>query len=552
MPRFLTIHRAGQVHMNRLGLTFIAVALLASFPGRASGQAPGPLDGLDAYIRAAMADWQIPGLAIIVVKDDAVVFLRGYGVRQIGSDARVDKNTVFEFSSMTKAFTATALAMLVSDGKLTWDDPVSKYVPWLEFADPFVTRHVTIRDLLSQRVAGGWGGSSENFILSSHMPREILRALPWRPRAGTPPVAGLPGAPAPLGSSPAGFRSRFEYENANYYAAGEVIAAVTGAPWEEFIRSRIFRPLGMASARTSVYDLWHKRAVAACFECGLGGHMVTLDDALVANVAVPHRMGEHGPETRPVWPFDNDPSASIYASVEDAARWLRFQTAGGSFNGTRLLDGPAFDETHAPQVSIAPETQQDLRPGAGNLWAYGLGWYLTDYHGRRASMHGGGFASYIGVLRDERIGVMVLANQFSQLRQALVFRVFDAFVGAPPRDWSGEMLEKVRRREEQARSTRATARPAAPAAAPALPLPTYGGTYAHPAFGDLLVTYENGDLVLRLGGGQIGDLVSLGDHRFRVTWRGPDHYRGVVTFAARGERPEQLTLEFPAATFTRK
>ncbi|MFN2399167.1 MAG: serine hydrolase [Gemmatimonadaceae bacterium] len=535
--------------MNRRGTAFIAITLLSIFPARAFGQARDPLDGLDAYIRKAMIDWQVPGLAITVVKNDSVLFLQSYGVREVGSDARVDENTIFEFGSTTKAFTATAIAMLVSDGKLSWDDPVSRYLPWLEFADPFVTRHVTIRDLLSHRVADGWGGSGYNFVLSDYPPREILRRLAWRPPPGTAAAAGPTGAPSPLGSSPAGFRSRFQYENPNYYAAGEIIAAVTGVSAEEFIRSRILNPLGMKSAGTNAHDVWHARAIAPCIECGVGDHRVTLTDARVANVAALHRLGDRGPETTPMFAAPVG-AGGIHGSISDAARWLLFQTGRGSIAGTRLLDARVFEQMHTPQVTVARETQQDLHAGAGNLWAYGFGWYLTDYHGRMASLHGGGFTSYIGLLRDDRVGVMVLANIPSALREALVFRVFDAVVGAPPRDWSGEFLENRRKRAEQARLRRTAPEP--PPAPPRLPLAAYAGTFTHPAFGDLFVTHENGGLVLRFGGGQIGDLVSVGGHTFRVTWRGPERYRGIVRFTARTDRPEELTLQFPAATFARK
>ena len=195
----------------RLRLALLAVALFSSLPRQSFGQTPGALDGLDAYIRDAMADWQIPGLAVAVVKDGEVVFLRGYGVRQVGTTARVDENTVFEFGAASRSFTATALAMLVSDGKLAWDDPVVKYLPWLEFADPFVTRHVTLRDLLSHRVAGGWAGTADAFVrMFAHTPREILHALAWRPSVGR-----LPGP----SRSVAEFRSRFQYESTNYFAA---------------------------------------------------------------------------------------------------------------------------------------------------------------------------------------------------------------------------------------------------------------------------------------------------------------------------------------------
>ena len=527
--------------MVKLGLAFLTAALFSALPGHSFGQAPGPLDGLDAYIRNGMSDWQVPGLTVAVVKDGEVVFLRAYGVRQVGTTARVDENTVFEFGSASRSFTATAVAMLVSDGKLAWDDPVIKYVPWLEFADPFVTRHVTLRDLLSYRVAGGWAGSADAFVgMFAHTPREILRALAWRPSVGR-----LPGP----GQSVAEFRSRFQYESTNYFAAAEVIAAVTGAPHTEFVRSRILRPLKMTSAVTGARDLWYDRAVAPCFECGVGDHTVTLDDARVANVAVRHRRGERGPETIPVFDI-GDGATGLWFSIADAARWLLFQTGGGSIDGIRLLSAPVFDETHTAQVSIAPRT--DLRPSGGTLGAFGLGWFLTDYHGRQASFHAGAGTAFTALLRDERVGVAVLTNVPNEFREALAFRVFDALIGVPPRDWSAEMLQTMRRREDQARSRVAGAPSPPPPAAVPLPLIAYVGTYSHPAFGDLSVTFENDRLVLRIDRGQVGDLVSLGDHRFRVTWRGPDHYRGVVTFAAPDKRPEQLTLQFPALTFTRK
>lgn len=533
-------------------LAVVPVALLTVFPGPVSGQT-SPLDGLDTYIRNAMADWQIPGLAIAVVKDDSVVFLHGFGVRQVGSDARVDEHTVFEFGSTTKAFTATAMAMLVSDGKLAWDDPVHSYVPWLEFADPFVTRSVTIRDLLSHRVADGWV-DAENFMLTAHTPREILRAMAWRPPPGATPLPANPepGAPAPLGSaSGVGFRARFAYNNANYYAAAEVIAAVTGARWEEFIRSRIFGPLGMATAQTSVYDVWQRRAVAPCTECGVGDHVVTLDDALIENVAVRHRNSEHGPVTTAAWPLDNNPAGGIMGSIDDAARWLRFQTAGGAFDGRRLLEARAFDETHSPQVSKGPRSGRDFGLGGGTLWAYGFGWHLTDYHGRKASFHGGGFLGFIGILHEEHLGVMVLANVPSDLREALVYRVFDAFVDVPPRDWSGELLEAARSRRARAVAARAT-RPVRPTVAAPLPLSAYVGTYSHPALGDFIVALEDGALVGRFEGGQIEDMVSLGANEFLATGRGPIPYSGAVTFTVRGTRAVELTLRFPGGRFTRK
>ncbi len=495
-----------------------------------------PLEGLDAYIRTSMADWQIPGLAVAVVKDDKVVFLRAYGTRQIGRDAPVDVHTLFPLSSITKAFTALAVAMLVDEGKLSWNDPVSKHLPWLEFADPWVTRNVTVRDLLSHRVAGGWGGSSYPFILvvGGFKPDEILRRMRY------------------LGGSGAGFRSGFVYDNANYWAAGELVAAVSGMPWQDFVRSRIFKPLGMRSAKTNV--LWDERAIARCYECGLEGHTVSLEDAPVENIAVPHRLGDAGPETWQAWGGNDSPAGGITADIDDVAKWLRFQLGKGSFESKRLLRPETFEQMHTPQISIpAGWYQEDRRPDSGNFMAYGFGWFVTDYRGRKAVMHGGGFRSYMAMLPEEDLGVAVLANLPNQFSQALIFRIFDAYLGAPERHWSKELLEKakVQRERRRAQQEKAAAeRP--PGGQPSISLSGYVGSYTHRAYGVVTVTQENDRLVLRFARVQIGDLEYWQDDKFRANWRGPYHFRNFVTFTPSPQgHANSLRLEFPAAEFTR-
>jgi CubicO group peptidase (beta-lactamase class C family) len=495
-----------------------------------------PLPDLDGYIKSSMAEWQIPGLAIAVVKDDRVVFLHAYGVRQMGREARVDAQTIFPLGSLTKAFTALAVGVLVDEGKLAWDDRVTKYLPWLEFADPWVTRNVTVRDLLSHRVAGGWGGSSYPFLFLTGFGfrhDEALRRMRY------------------LGGSGDGFRSRWEYDNANYWAAGALVAAVAGMPWQDFVRSRIFAPLGMASATTDSYALWDPKAMIPCSDCNLEGHTVSLEDARVPNISVPHRLGDDGVVTAPIYPFKHDPSGSIYANISDAAQWVRLQLGTGMFNGQQLLRPGTFAEMHTAQVSMPADAV--LQSVGGNLRAYGFGWDVTNYRGKKMVMHGGGFAAYIGLLPEERLGVVVLGNLDTQLREALVLRVFDAYLGAPARDWSKELLDQARLARERGRAQGARAAAAQPPGdeRPG-PASTYAGVYTHPAFGDVSVEQVGEKLVLSFVGGQVGDLQGWGHDSFRVNWRSPDHYRTLVTFNLTGGAAESLTLQFPAATFRRR
>ena len=193
-----------------------------------------PLAGLDAYVARAMREFGVPGMAVAVVKDGQVVLAKGYGVRRAGEPAPVDADTLFGIASNTKAFTCAALSILVEEGKLAWDDPVTKHLPAFQMYDPWVTREVTVRDLVTHRAGLGLGEGD----LMWWPPTTFTRA---RDRAGDP-----------LRCKPASsFRSRYAYNNVMYVAAGEVVAAVAGTSWDDFVRERILSPLGMSRTTTS-------------------------------------------------------------------------------------------------------------------------------------------------------------------------------------------------------------------------------------------------------------------------------------------------------------
>lgn len=195
---------------------------------------PTPLRGFDAYVAEAVRHWAIPGLAVAVVKDDSVVYAQGFGVRRLGDTARVTSRTLFAIGSCTKAFTALALALLVDSGHVSWDEPVTRYLKGFELSDPYVTRELTVRDLLTHR--SGLMRGDGLWYATPYDRAEVLRRVRYLKPSWS-------------------FRSRYGYQNIMFLAAGEVVPAVTGTRWDDFVRQRIFEPLGMTATGTSVAAL---------------------------------------------------------------------------------------------------------------------------------------------------------------------------------------------------------------------------------------------------------------------------------------------------------
>ncbi|HSU98070.1 MAG TPA: serine hydrolase domain-containing protein, partial [Gemmatimonadaceae bacterium] len=219
------------------------VALILSLPltavsaaAQQSTQRPLPSADFDAYVASALRTFDAPGAAIAIVKDGKVVFAKGYGVKKLGSPAPIDTHTLFQIASNTKAFTTASLAMLVDEGKLKWDDPVTKYLPWFQLSDPYVTRELTVRDLITHRSGLGLGAGDLLWLHSNYSRDEVLHRIRY----------------ARVASS---FRSRYAYDNVLYAAAGEVVAAASGKPWDVFVRERILQPLGMTGTLTGVAEL---------------------------------------------------------------------------------------------------------------------------------------------------------------------------------------------------------------------------------------------------------------------------------------------------------
>jgi CubicO group peptidase (beta-lactamase class C family) len=427
-----------------------------------------------------MKDWGVPGVAIAVVKDDRVVLAKGYGVRELGKPEPVDERTLFAIGSSSKAFTAAAIAMLVDEKKLKWDDPATQYLPGFQLYDPYVTRELSVRDLLTHRV--GLERGDQLWYATTFDRDDILRRIRYlKPSSSV--------------------RSKFGYQNIMYLAAGQLVRSVSGQEWDDFVRQRIFVPLGMKDTGTSIRTLSQS-----------------------SDVAAPHSKFEGKIVPIPYRNIDNiAPAGSINSNVVDMAQWVRLHLGDGKFDGKQLISAAAAKEMAMPQTLIRLEGQMAALYPEAHFLSYGLGWFLSDYRGRKLVEHGGsidGMRALVAMIPEEKLGVVVLTNLSGTILSIpLTYRIFDAYLGASPRDWSAEMLKTMTKLEEQARGMVAKQEAERVAGTkPSLALEKYAGDYRSEMYGDATVALENGKLMLRRGPHFTGTMEHWHYDVFRVTW----------------------------------
>jgi len=502
----------------------VAVALLPALTSPLSAQRPAPPPDLDAYVAEVLEAFQVPGIALSIVKDGEVVTARGYGKRALGQAAPVDAETRFGIASNTKAFTATALALLVEEGKVGWDRPVIDYLPWFRLSDPYVTAQLTVRDLLVHRSGLGLGaGDLLWWPASAYDRKEIVRRLRHIPLA-------------------TGFRTAYAYDNVLYLVAGEVIEAVSGQTWEDFVRTRILEPVGMGGAAVR--------------------HSAALADG---NVATPHAEVEG--TVRAVQPFTSDntnPAGGIMAGAADMARWLIVQLDSGRIrsSGRRLFSAQTTRElwTLVTPMPIGMPSPA-LAPQRAEFNGYALGFQVRDYRGHKLVMHTGGLPGYVSrvvMVPQLKLGVAVLTNQESGAAfDAIAYRILDHYLAAPAHDW----LAAYRSLAQAAATRMAAAEQSARAARdslsrPSLALDAYAGTYRDPWYGDVAIERQGSGLVIRMvpTPGMVGELVPWQHDSFLARWHDRElRADAFVTFALGpdgGIREVRMTPASPAVDFS--
>jgi len=400
--------------------------------------------------------------------------------------------------STTKAFTAMLVAMLADSGRLAFDDPVTKYEPGVQFADPYVTREITVRDLLTHRVGFGdpeylWSNSGLDFATITRR----LRLVP----------------------ATTSFRSRFQYNNITYALSGEVAAHAAGTTWQSLMHTRIYGPLGMNESYPDAREM---------------------QAAGITDVASPHGIVRDTVRVLPVAPTVTDgiaPAGAAFSTATDMAKWLRFLLDSGRVAGRRLVGAENFAQLFRPQQIVQRPFYPTARLTHPHFQAYGLGWILQDYRGEFIAIHTGsieGRSAIVGLIPDRRLGVAIFTNlDHSELRHALMYTVFDRFIGPsnPAHDWSAEMRAMYKGLADSTAAARAAEESKRVANThPTLTLDRYTGTYADSLFGTATIGLTNGHLTVQ-SGNMKGQLEHWQYDLFRVTWADPFWDPAYVAFA---------------------
>ncbi|MBZ0200011.1 MAG: serine hydrolase [Ignavibacteriaceae bacterium] len=423
------------------------LVLLFFIPVLLFGQQDVNLKQLDDYFSSAIEKFEIPGVAIGIVQNDSIIFAKGYG-------NNITPNTVFGIASMSKAFTAASIGMLVDEKKINWDDKVQKYLADFTLSDPYVSSQLNISDILSHRSGlrtfdGDllWYGS--NYSRSEVIKR--IRKLSLRNQ----------------------FRADYGYQNVMFITAGEVVEKVTGTTWDNFVHQRIFKKLGMNNSSTSVNE----------FTEGM-------------DIAIPHVDGKPIKQIN----YDNSgPAASINSSVLDLLKWARMWLNNGKWNGEQILSEEVINQIFTPRVMmpVKPNNKYGI-----NFQGYGFGWFMFDYSGYKVVHHGGGLPGVhtkIVLVPAANLGFVILTNQINGAIDAFMYKILDAFLNNKNVDYASQSYEayqkyftmlddqKTKREENRVKGT-----------SPSLPVEKYAGNFLDDYYGSAEIKFEDNNLSLTL------------------------------------------------------
>lgn len=480
---------------TRILLTTVIVLLFANL----SLSQNEKLQKIDSYIQSAMEAWKMPGFAVAIVKNDTVVFSKGYGIKDIRTKESVDENTLFMIASCSKAFTTAALATLVDRGKIKWDDPVIQYLPSFQMYDTWVTKEITIRDLVTHRSGLGTFSGDIIWLGSTYDSQEVIRRARYL---------------KPISS----FRSKYGYQNIMYSVAGSIIHAVTDTSWGDYIKAHFFNPLEMKRSVTSIKEMKDR-----------------------GNYAFPHKIVKGNVSTyNDFWSIETvAPAGAINSSVADMAQWIRLQLKKGKF-----ADRQIFSERQANEMwfnQTAMETSN-----------YGLGWFIRYWNGKKLLNHGGGMPgmiSDVSILPEENFGLVILSNAETGMVTAIRNYIMETFVNREPKDWNKTMLEAWQKREEGfAKEDKRREDIRVKDTKPSLPIEKYCGTYEDKMYGKAKIGIQDGVLYMQFipTPSFKGKLNHYHFDTFFIDWEDDFLTRGWVKFEMDfNAEIKQFTIEVP-------
>lgn len=460
--------------------------------------------GLDAFIRQALIEYEVPGAAVTVVQGDQTTWLRGYGIRQIGEPGLVDESTVFQLGSDTKTFTAAALGALVGDGRLDWDDEVITHLPEFVLYDDYATRHATIRDLLAHRT--GLPAFTGDILGELGYDRaEVLRRIRYLPPATS-------------------FRERAAYSNLGYFVAGEVAGRAAGSSWEDVVQGRLLTPLGMSRSGTSVLTRPADTNFAATHG-RIGGHtqIIPRSEQIVLG-----------------------PAGSMVSTASDLARYMRMLLAGGRFEGREILKSNVVDALFEPSMVSALSFSEVVPISEETGFGYSPGWGYYYYQGHRVLEKGGaldGVRAVLVLVPERQLGIAVLANlNLTLLPEAIRAYVLEQELGAASPTTQATILEQQSHLD-------ALLAPDPPPTNPgplSLPLAGYAGTYESDLYGRFVVSAAADRLDIAAGPSRYpGTLNHFSRDTFNLTWPLVDYGSQPVTFTI---GPDGTATEFTTLT----
>lgn len=420
------------------------ILLLIAFPKILFGQSEW-LDSLDKFITKEIIDYKVPGLAIGIIKDNDVVFMHGYGVTSLNSNSKITPETVFPIASCTKTFTAACIGILVDEGKLQWNDKVIKYLPDFKLSDPWITKELTISDLLCHRSGLGTFDGDLLWYGTDYSRKEIIDKMQYYPIKND-------------------FRIQFGYQNIMYLVAGMIIEKVSGESWDKFVKDKIFNSLSMQNSSSSIIKM-------------------QLND----DYARPHL----GNRTVPLLNLDNIGSAgSVNSSIQDMLNWVQMWINKGEWNGKIIISQDVYQTATSPKIMISNNSEE----------SYGFGWYIGTVEGEKVIYHGGGISGYkssVYILPDRKIGIVILTNRITYFNQEITDLIIEKFLYPGKINWSeadkylftkrmSSDLDNERDNGEKTRSK----------------IPTdfskYEGTYKDNIYGEAIINQKNGQPFLKL------------------------------------------------------
>lgn len=463
-------------------------------------------DSLDNHVNNALAAWQIPGAAVCIVKNGKVALMKGYGIKEINGADKVDENTLFMIGSNTKAFTATALAMLDAEKKISLDDKVTKWLPQFKLDNKAAGEQAIVRDLLCHRIGFQTFQGDFTYWTSNLTRAEVIEKM------------SRIKAPYP-------FRTKWGYTNAAFVAGGEIIPKAADMQWEDYLKEKIFNPLGMTSTLA-----------------------LSKDFDKSPNKCSAHTMAEGKLIKIPFCNIDNMAAAgSIGSSISDMSHWVMAQLNGGKYEGKQVIPSQAIAQTWFPHSILGNGGKQF---NTGHFSLYGLGWMLEEYCGKKVVSHTGGvngFVTSVTLLPEEKLGIIVFTNtDQNSFYEALKWEIVDAYLGKPYRNYSKVYLGFYNgQQKEDMKQDKKMKDSVALHLAPALPLTNYCGNYTNDVYGNMSVVQEAGELKMKFSHhpNMYAKLESLGGNRFYATFSDPEFSKAVFPFTVLNGKVTGVTVK---------